>query len=128
LGFLRRQREPSPLLDYFSNFTGVFIMPTAADFEKQVFTVQFEYLTLEIRYDPYPFCVDIEHYEIITIDPERSPHPMSETGYKSLFIHPKWTKDCGGAPQDFISFALEEAAKKPAWKDYLAGSRQLSLF
>jgi hypothetical protein len=99
--------------------------------KKQVFTVQIDHLTLEIRYDPCPFVSAkgvVEHYEIVTIEPERSPHPMSQTGYKSLFIHPEWTRKFQGKPRDFINFALEEAAKKPAWKDYLAGSQQLSLF
>ena len=97
--------------------------------QNQVFTIQFDYLTLEIRYSPKPFdAVDIEHYEIITLKPERAPHPMSETGYKSLFIHPQWTKQFNGDARDFIDFALEEAAKKPAWKDIQANARQLSLF
>ena len=115
------------MVQVFLSSLGVFIMQ-AVDFEKQIFTMQFENLTLEIRYDPCPFCADIEHYEIISIEPERNPHPMSETGYKSLFIHPEWTKDCGDTPQGFIKFALEEAAKKSAWKDYIADSQQLSLF
>ena len=101
----------------------------AVKLEKQVFTVQCGHLTLEIRYSPKPFAsADIEHFEIITIEPERcTPHPLSDTGYKSLFIHPEWTRQSGGA-ESFIKFALEEAAKKPEWKDYLAASQQLSLF
>jgi hypothetical protein len=97
--------------------------------KKQKFTLEFEGLSLEIRYSPNPFgSTDIEHFEIVTLEPERSPHPLSETGYKSLFIHPEWTKHFAGKPLDFILFALEEAAKKPAWRDYAANAQQLSLF
>jgi len=96
---------------------------------KQVFTLNFEGLPLEIRYSPRPFgSSDIEHFEIVTLEPKGSPHPLSETGYKSLFIHPEWTRQFAGNPLDFMVFALEEAAKKPAWKDFKANAQQLSLF
>ncbi len=97
--------------------------------KKQKFTIQFQHLTLEIRYSPKPFdSAQIEHYEIITIEPAGTCHPLSETGYKSLFIHPEWTKQFKGDPKAFIDFALEEEAKKPAWKDYLSQTQQLTLF
>lgn len=97
--------------------------------EKQIFTLEIEGLTLEIRYSPKPFAsADIEHFEIITLSPERAPHPLSETGYKSLFIHPEWTKQFQNNPRDFITFALEQAAKEPRWQDIKVGAQQLSLF
>ena len=101
----------------------------ASSSQKQKFTLQFQHLTLEIRYSPKPFAsAQIEHYEIVTLQPAGTPHPLSETGYKSLFIHPEWTKQFDGDPRACMNFALEEAAKKPAWKDYLSQTQQLSLF
>ena len=42
---------------------------------KQVFTLNFEGLPLEIRYSPRPFgSSDIEHFEIVTLEPKGSPH------------------------------------------------------
>ncbi len=104
-------------------------MKNQTSIEKQKFTVEFQHLTLEIRYSPKPFgTAEIEHFEIVTLTPEGEPHPLSETGYKSLFIHPEWTKHFENDPQKFINFALTEAAKKPAWKDIEANAQQLSLF
>ncbi len=82
-------------------------MENQSSTEKQKFTVEIEGLTLEIRYSPKPFAsIDIGHFEIITLSPERAPHPLSETGYKSLFIHPKQRINLELNPQKFILLAL----------------------
>ena len=97
--------------------------------KKQVFTFETEGLILEIRYSPKPFeSAEIQHFEIVTLKPAGEAHPLSETGYKSLFIHPEWVKQFEGDPRAFIDFALREAAQKPKWKDHKAKTQQLSLF
>ncbi len=104
-------------------------MENQSSTEKQKFTLEIEWLTLEIRYSPKPFAsAEITHFEVVTLKPAGDPHPLSETGYKSLFIHPEWTKQFQNNPRDFIIFALEQAAKEPRWQDIKANSQQLSLF
>jgi len=53
--------------------------------------------------------------------------PITETGYKSHFIHPKelafWE-----SPEAFLLDWLNETAKDPSWRVYRQQSRQLSLF
>ena len=116
----------------YQNFRSIHrstIMENQQATEKKKFTIEIEGLTLEIRHSPKPFAsVEIEHFEIVTLKPACKPHPLSETGYKSLFIHPEWRKQFDGNPRAFMTFALEQAAKEPRWKDIKAKSQQLSLF
>ncbi len=104
-------------------------MENQPSIKKQKFTVEIEGLTLEVRYSPKPFVsADIEHFEIITLNPERAPHPLSETGYKSLFIHPEQRTNLKLDPQKFIQLALEQEAQKQHWQKGRNDRQQLSLF
>ncbi len=53
--------------------------------------------------------------------------PVSETGYRSLFIHHEelalWD-----SPEAFVLEWLSDAARHPSWQDYRQQSRQLNLF
>lgn len=53
--------------------------------------------------------------------------PVTDTGYRSLFIHPDdlalWA-----SPEAFVIEWLNGAAKEPRWRDYRQNARQLSLF
>ena len=53
--------------------------------------------------------------------------PVTETGYRSHFIHPKelalWE-----SPEAFVLDWLNDAARHPNWQEYCRKSRQLSLF
>ena len=65
------------------------------------------------------------HVEVIT-EP-RKPLPISETGYRSLFINGGEVENAGGAAS-FAMRWLDAASKSPEWRAAVAASRQGSLF
>jgi hypothetical protein len=70
---------------------------------------------------------DTAHIEVMSIDPDRAPLPITETGYKSHFTSAETVAAYGG-PEAFVQRWLEEEAKSREWKAYEAQSRQMSLF
>jgi hypothetical protein len=67
----------------------------------------------------------IAHLEIHTAN--KTPLPITETGYKSHFIDKEAVEALGG-PLAYARAWLDEAAAEPAWKAKVQASRQLSLF
>lgn len=70
---------------------------------------------------------DTAHIEVESLDPERAPLPITETGYRSHFTTAETVAACGG-PLSFVTTWIEEEAARPAWKAYESRSRQLTLF
>lgn len=65
------------------------------------------------------------HIEVIT-EPS-TPLPITETGYRSLFLPSGEVEDAGGAIS-FVMRWLDAASKSPQWRAAYAASRQGSLF
>lgn len=111
-------------------------------------TLEWNGIRIEIRYCPswsesyeriygYPLA----HLEIEAIDPARTPLPVTETGYRSLFTRADLIEEmqkpersegafCRDEPGP-VAFArawLDEAAKDPKWIEREAARKQLSLF
>lgn len=86
---------------------------------------------IEIRYEPdWLGCVREDrvcHFDIEAITPERSPLPITETGYRSHFANPVEIDEAGG-PVAFVTAWLDAAAQAPAWKEKEQAARQLTLF
>lgn len=53
--------------------------------------------------------------------------PVTETGYRSIFMSAQVIAEAGGA-KAFVIGLLDEEAKSPAWQTYQTSRRQLSLF
>jgi hypothetical protein len=53
--------------------------------------------------------------------------PITETGYKSLFILPEYIAEKGDA-KDYVLAWLNHEAQSEAWKRSQSAARQLSLF
>lgn len=70
---------------------------------------------------------DTAHIEVRSLDPERAPLPITETGYRSHFTSAETVAAYGG-PLAFVMTWLDDEASSPAWKAHEARSRQLSLF
>ena len=91
-------------------------------------------IRIEIRYCPswsesYE-CVyghPLAHLEIETIDPARTPLPVTQTGYRSHFTRPDLIEEQGG-PVASARAWLDEAAKDRKWLEREAARKQLSLF
>jgi hypothetical protein len=86
-------------------------------------------IDVRIVYDPrstgtteYPY----EHLEVMS-DLPRQPLPITETGYKSLFL-PAGSIAAQGGPLAFVSRWLDHAASAPQWKAVERDRRQGNLF
>ena len=67
------------------------------------------------------------HLEVMVISPERSPLPISETGYKSSFLSPEDVLAEGG-PANYVQAWLDHAAQSPTWKEKEEAAKQMVLF
>jgi hypothetical protein len=68
-----------------------------------------------------------DHIEVVSKKPERAPLPITETGYRSHFLHGEDLAAYGGAVE-FVTRWLDHEAKGAAWREYQRNSAQLSLF
>ncbi len=69
----------------------------------------------------------VEHLEVLSVEPERAPLPITPTGYRSNFFPIGLVAEHGG-PVAAVRKMLDEAAASPEWQEYLSTSRQGSLF
>jgi hypothetical protein len=84
-------------------------------------------IEIEANYNLYGYA-PYAHLEIKSINPERAPLPMTETGYKS-HLHTQGTIEaCEGGVVGQVTAWLDEEAKKPEWKVIIEASRQGVLF
>lgn len=97
-------------------------------------TFDWQGITLEVTYEPDWLNMGDRdpnlghaHLEIRAIKPERAPLPITETGYRSHFLHPGEI-DLLGGPVAYVQTWLDEMAQSREWRDYEERSRQLSLF
>jgi hypothetical protein len=67
------------------------------------------------------------HFDIEAIEPERSPLPITETGYRSHFLNPEEVEAMGG-PLPYVLAWLDAEARSPKWKTADMARRQYSLF
>lgn len=67
------------------------------------------------------------HIEVRSISPERAPLPITETGYKSIFMtEPELAKQ--GGSLKYVTSYIEQEAKSKKWQKSLENSRQFNLF
>lgn len=69
----------------------------------------------------------VAHLTVTTVTPKRTPLPITETGYRSHFLHPSEVTEAGGAVA-YVRAWLDDMAQSREWKTYEQASRQLSLF
>lgn len=83
-------------------------------------------IELEIRhFATWSEAAGIDHIEVIS--DERQPLPITETGYRSLFIMPEYIAEKGTA-HDYVLAWLDHEAKSNTWKRNQSDTRQLNLF
>jgi len=89
--------------------------------------------TIQIRvtqdaYNLSRYGVDaVTHLEIRSIEPVNVALPMTETGYKSLFL-PSNVLDGYDSAKDVVRLWLDEAAQSDAWIEQEFNDRQMTLF
>jgi hypothetical protein len=68
---------------------------------------------------------EIDHIELHAED--RQKLPVTETGYRSHFLHESQIEPYGSALA-FVQAWLDHEAMKPEWRAYIENARQLTLF
>lgn len=91
-------------------------------------TLDWRGVLIEISYEPR-WMGDgiIAHLELRTIQPERAPLPVTETGYRSHFI-PQGSVEAMDGPTAYVLAWLEHEAGRKGWADVEAAARQYTLF
>lgn len=91
-------------------------------------------ITVEVSYEPEwlgglaeAFGEPLARLQIQSVSPERAALPVTETGYRSLYVINSVIMMDGG-PVTFVRGWLDAAADDPAWKRTQDASRQLALF
>lgn len=67
------------------------------------------------------------HLQVESVRPERAPLPITETGYRSLFLAREEVDEAGG-PVAYVLAWLDHAAADPKWQAAELRRGQLSLF
>jgi hypothetical protein len=98
-----------------------------ADMETQTYTFTWRDIEIEAIYTPLKWKT-IAHLEVRSINPERAPLPITETGYRSHFHQPGTVEGLGGNVVAQVIAWLDEEAKSPEWRRSVEAARQLSLF
>lgn len=89
-------------------------------------TIEWNGMAISIRHTVDAFGIGFDHLEIETVKPELAPNPISETGYKSHFLHQ--TAFHGHDAVSYVRASLDDAANSPEWQTHELSQRQLSLF
>lgn len=90
-------------------------------------TIQWQGMAVSIRHVANWSGTGFDHIEVRSITPERAPLPITETGYRSHFLHGEDLASHGGAVA-FVTQWLDHEARGAAWKEHLRSAAQLSLF
>jgi len=97
------------------------------EMETQTHRFTWREIEIEASYTPLKWDV-IAHLEIRSINPDRTPLPITETGYRSHFHQPGTIEAHGGDVVAQVTAWLDEEAESKAWQNYVEASRQYSLF
>jgi len=88
-------------------------------------------IEIEIRWNAdylaFEGCPDMAHLEIESLSPKRAPLPMTETGYRSHFIHADEVEQMGGV-EAYVEAWITELSGTCRWRQTDTASRQLALF
>ena len=94
----------------------------------QIYRFIWQSIEIEARYNPKKWN-EIAHLEIETNNPERTPLPITETGYLSHFHEiGSIERDYDGDVVKAATEWLDKEAKSKQWQDYIEKSRQGELF
>ena len=99
-----------------------------------IFTQRMDWngISLEVSWEPSWLALPetqyaVGHLQLQSIAPERAPLPVTETGYRSLFINPQDVMNEGG-PLAFVSAWLDCESRNHSWRAQQESARQLALF
>ena len=99
--------------------------------EVQIFSWREIQIELKVS-APYPYYRkiyghDMCHIEVRSIEPERAPLPISDTGYRSIWLQEPLLDEFGGA-LSYVTEFLEHESKSKQWEQQPEAGRQYQLF
>lgn len=98
--------------------------------EKKTLTLPWQGMNIKVTYQPHfsEAVREIQGYQLahITVT-AATPLPITETGFRSIFLADEEVKQAGGAIA-YVRQILDEAAKSKEWQQYKVKQSQLSLF
>ena len=104
------------------------------DKPSKTYRITWQTVEIDVRHTPdywsavkrvYGYSMD--HLEVIAIEPDRAPLPITETGYRSIFLYSTELEEFD-TPADYVLAALDGEATKPEWLDRVERDRQFSMF
>lgn len=102
--------------------------------KKEITIIQWDGMEIEISFcrnwsDAFAnnYGFNMSHFEIKTRSPERAALPITETGYRSIFI-PEPDIAEFASPTAYIIAMLDHAAQSPEWQVIRDKAQQYSLF
>jgi len=101
---------------------------------RDVFNITWEGIQIEIGYIP-SYCeayrkyqgVDLSHVEVRSIKPRNVPIPITETGYRSMWIRAPQLAEHGGVVE-YVTSYIEHEANSEQWKQQQEAEKQYQLF
>ncbi|MDI7774673.1 hypothetical protein [Asticcacaulis sp. EMRT-3] len=96
-------------------------------------TIDWQGITLSVTFEPDYLGFNrtsecaLSHLQVESITPARSPLPITETGYRSHFVHPSAIDELGG-PVAYVLAWLDQAARNEGWRAHQNAAAQLSLW
>lgn len=86
-------------------------------------TLDWHGILIQVTFERQKF---IDHLQIETLEPQRAPLPITETGYRSHFIT-KGVVDESGGPAACVLAWLNDACARNGWHEIEASVRQYAL-
>lgn len=91
-------------------------------------TLDWHGIEIEVSFERfYLACGYISHLQVESIRPEKAALPITETGYRSHFLHFS-DVDAAGGPLAYVTRWLNAEAAMPEWREREQTTRQMSLF
>ena len=94
--------------------------------EKQQLTLDWQGLSLSLEFER-DWLGDVGMSHISVYSPNNQPLPITDTGYRSIFVSTVILDEWGG-PLPYVLAMLDAEAASPAWIAAKAKRRQLTLF
>lgn len=98
----------------------------ARDIERH--TLEWRGIGISVSFERcYLACDYISHLQVESVLPEKAALPITETGYRSHFLH-CGDVDAAGGPLAYVTTWLDAEAEQPDWREREQTARQMSLF
>jgi len=92
---------------------------------KEQLSLDWQGISLSVTFERKWLGNSYSHIEVRS--PDSQPIPITETGYRSIFVSPEILSEWGG-PLPYVTAMLDAEAKRREWITAQAKQQQLTLF